>query len=269
MALLPIHKYFILNGQLKPISEFIPSENNGGIYEVLRVVRGVPLFLEDHLSRLYKSANIAQKKILYSKLEIRSFLKLLIQNNKVSEGNLLISCKTNLKLFYITHDYPSISKYNAGVNCGILNTERVNPNAKVFQTSVREKANKLISEQGFYEVILVDKQYRITEGSRSNLFFIKENKIITSPGNKVLLGITRQKTIALAKKLDFNFEEQYVMLNDLHLFDACFITGTSAKILPVKQIENTLFDSQNKIVQKLIEEYNSLIKDYINLKSVH
>ena len=65
MALLPIHKYFILNGELKPISEFIPSENNGGIYEVLRVVRGVPLFLEDHLSRLYQSAYIAQKKILY------------------------------------------------------------------------------------------------------------------------------------------------------------------------------------------------------------
>ena len=144
MALFPIHHYFIFNGKLKSISEFIPSENNGGIYEVLRVVKGVPLFFEDHLLRFYKSAEIAGKSVVYSESEIRNFLNLLIQNNKVSEGNLLISCKTNLKIFFIPHNYPSAKKYEEGVICGVLQAERENPNAKVFQTEVRERANEII-----------------------------------------------------------------------------------------------------------------------------
>lgn len=263
MALFPKHNYFLLNGKIKPIPEFIPAENNGGIYEVLRVFGGVPLFMEDHLLRFYKSAGIAGKTIIFSEMEIRNFLKLLIQRNKVSEGNLLISYKSNLKIFFIPHNYPSEKKYEEGVICGVLEEERENPNAKVFQTSVREKANEIILKHGFYEVALSDKHGRITEGSRSNLFFVKGHKIITSPGNSVLLGITRQKTIALMKKLEVDFEEKEVMLKDLHLFDSVFITGTSAKILPVKKIGEISFDPQNEIVQRLITAYNLLIGEYV------
>ncbi len=263
MALFPIHKYFIFDGVLKPISAFIPSENNGGVYEVLRIVRGIPLFLEDHLLRLYKSARIAGKPFIYTDLEIRNFLKQLIQENKVSEGNLLISCKTNLKIFFISHNYPSVKMYADGVYCGILKAERENPNAKVFQTEVRTRANEMILNQGFYEVVLIDKLGRITEGSRSNLFFVKGNKIITSPRKEVLLGITRQKTIAIAKRMKFNVEEKIVMQEDLQQFDGVFITGTSAKILPVKQIEKIRFNSQNEIIQKLIKEYDLFIAQYV------
>lgn len=263
MALFPIHNYFLLNGEIKPISEFIPSENNGGIYEVLRVFGGVPLFMEDHLLRFYKSVGITGKTVVYSEFEIRNFLKMLIQKNKVSEGNLLISYKSNLKISFIPHNYPSEKKYEEGVICGVLEAERENPNAKVFQTEVREKANEMISKHGFYEVVLSDKLGRITEGSRSNLFFVKGYKIFTSPGNSVLLGITRQKTIALIKKLEVDFEEKEVMLKDLHLFDAVFISGTSAKILPVKQIGEILFDPQNKIMQELITAYNLLMGEYV------
>jgi len=269
MALLPIHKYFIFNDKLKPISEFIPTENNGGIYEVLRVVKGVPLFFEEHLTRLYKSAKMGGRVILYSKLEIQNLLKLLIEKNGVDEGNLLISCKTNLKIFFISHNYPSMRMYEEGVNCGILNAERENPNAKIFQTTVREKANEIISKQSCYEVILVDKNGRVTEGSRSNLFFVKGNKIFSSLGKDVLLGVTRGKTIELVKKLNINFEEKNIELKDLHLFDAIFITGTSAKILPVKQIGETSFDSQNEILIKLLGEYEALLKEYVKKRLIN
>ena len=93
MALLPIHNYFVYNTWIKPVSEFVPSENAGGIYEVLRVTNGVPLFLEEHLKRFYTSAGIARKEILYSSSEIKGLLNKLILKNKVSEGNVLISCK--------------------------------------------------------------------------------------------------------------------------------------------------------------------------------
>ncbi|MFW6257683.1 MAG: aminotransferase class IV [Prolixibacteraceae bacterium] len=264
MALFPVHNYFVYNNQLLPVSQFIPSENEGGIYEVLRVVEGVPLFLEEHLVRFYHSAEIANKKIRFSPEQIHKFLINLIQKNRVFEGNILISCKINLKAFFVPHKYPTTKMFETGIKCGVLKAERENPNAKVFQTSVRERANKLIEEKGYYEVLLIDHFGRITEGSRSNIFFVKDDELITPPGNEVLLGITRGKTIILARELNIPFKEKDVYYDDLNQYHAAVITGTSPKILPVKKIENVKFDAADVIVRRLISAYNLLIQQYIN-----
>ena len=266
MALLPIHNFFVFNGDLLPVSEFIPSENEGGIYEVLRVINGVPLFLEEHLERFYHSAGLANKSVHYTFAQIDSFLKLLIKENHILEGNILLSCKTNLKAFFIPHQYPTQQQYRSGVKCGILEAERENPNAKVFQTSVRKRANQMLEENGFFEVVLVDHFGRITEGSRSNIFFIKKNKIITPPAFEVLLGITRQKAILCAQDVGFEVLEEDVWLENLDLFDAAFITGTSPKILPINQIGETHFNSANQILLRLMDQFDLLIEEYIKAK---
>ncbi len=267
MALLPIHNFFVFNEKIQPVRLFVPAENEGGIYEVLRVKNGIPLFLEDHLERFEKSAEIAEKNIRFSENEIEELLQNLIVENKVDEGNILISCKLNLKVFFIAHSYPSEEMYKSGVGCGILKAERENPNAKVFQTFVRQKANILIVENGFYEVLLADETGCITEGSRSNVFFVKQGKILTSPGNKVLLGITRQKTIELAKKLEMEVVEQEIQQKELDEFDAAFITGTSPKILPIKKINDSIFDVENSTVRRLMDAYDKMIEEYVAKKS--
>ena len=263
MAFLPLYNYYILNGELNPVAEFVPAENDGGIYEVVRVERGVPLFIGEHLQRFFSSVKMARKISLYSKFEIIAFVKKLIAKNGVEAGNILISCRESLKIFFVAHRYPTEKMVEEGVVCGVLNAERVNPNAKVLQTSVRQKADKLISENNYYEVLLVDNSGRITEGSRSNVFFVKGNEIITSPGNNVLLGVTRKNAILLAQEAGYFFFEEEIEFEKLSDFDAVFITGTSPKILPVKQVDNFLFDPQNKIVRFLIDGYNQLIDEYI------
>jgi branched-chain amino acid aminotransferase len=259
----PLHRYFIFNGELKPNSEFRASENAGGIYEVLRVESGVSLFTEDHLERFYNSAALAGKAIRFGQSEITLFISELIRENQVLTGNILLSCKENLKAFFIPHKYPDSKWYETGVPCGILKAERENPNAKVFQTPVRQQADEMMEKEGLYEVLLVDHFNRVTEGSRSNVFFVKNDSLITPPGNEVLLGITRQKTILLAKEAGIPFFEKDVLLEDLPRFQAAFITGTSPKILPVSQIGEGKFDPQNYLVQQLRKKYDELIADYI------
>ena len=260
----PLHRYFIFNGELRPNSEFRAFENAGGIYEVFRVEKGVPLFIEDHLARFYKSANIARKTIRVSPEQITKFIFTLVSENKVSAGNILLSCKENLKAFFIPHKYPEPGWYETGVRCGVLKAERENPNAKVFQTPVRLQADELMEKEGLYEVLLVDHINRVTEGSRSNVFFVKNGSLVTPPANEVLLGITRQKTIELAENAGIPINEQDILLNDLPHFQAAFITGTSPKILPVAQIGECGFDPQNRLVQLLRGKYDELISDYIN-----
>jgi branched-chain amino acid aminotransferase len=269
MAVLPIHTYFVYDDEIKPVSQFVPAENEGGIYEVLRVINGVPLFLEDHMLRFFNSAQLADKTIRFTEPQIRSFLNELITRNKIADGNVLISCKIHLKAFFIPHKYPSPEMYREGVNCGILKAERDNPNAKVFQTTVRQQADQLLAENSFYEVLLIDHHGFVTEGSRSNVFFVADDKIFTAPGNQVLLGITRQKAIETARNLQTEVIEKQIHFSEIEQFDAAFITGTSPKILPIRQINEVTFNAKNDVVMRLMQNYNKVIEDYIQtFKSV-
>lgn len=264
MIYYPIHKYFVFNGLIKSNNEFVASENAGGIYEVIRVINGVPLFYREHLERFFYSAQLAGKEIKYTKDAILQYLVNLIDCNGVYEGNILLSCKIDLKAFFIPHKYPDENWYNNGVSCGIFQAERNNPNVKIFQTHVRIEADRIMEKQGLYEVLLVDTLGRITEGSRSNVFFIEDNRLVTPPGHQVLRGITREKTIMLAKEEQIPFEEKDILLKDMLSFDAVFITGTSSKILPVSEIEGVRFNPLNKIIQLLRKKYDSLIEDQVN-----
>lgn len=263
MALLPLYNFFVFNHSVQPVELFTPAENEGGIYEVLRVEDGIPLFLEDHLDRFYASAKIAGKSIRFKGIQIEQLLNELIEINKVEEGNIIISCKTNLKAFFIPHKYPSAELVKKGVVCGLLKAERENPNAKVFQTSVRQQANQMIDENGFYEVLLVDRIGRITEGSRTNIFFVKDDYVVTPPAKKVLLGITRQKVFGLAKKIGIKCVEDDVFLKDVHLFNASFLTGTSPKILPLNKLGRIDYHTQNEIVKELVNSFDLLIQNYV------
>jgi len=240
-----------------------PGDNDGGIYEVLRVVNGIPLFLEDHLQRFYHSAQLAGKTINFPEEQVKLLLENLIEKNKVSVGNILVSFKVNLEAFFIQHIYPTDKMYVEGVNCGILKAERENPNAKVLYTTVRNRADLLLAEKGFYEVLLVDHLGKVTEGSRSNVFFVTDNELVTSPSNKVLLGITRQKTLQMARDLNIQVVEREVSFSELQSFSAAFITGTSPKILPILKIDAFKFDPKNEIVRQLMHRYDELIEGYL------
>jgi branched-chain amino acid aminotransferase len=267
MIYYPLHKYFVFNGVIKPNTEFISSENAGGIYEVLRVIDGIPLFFMEHIERFFNSALLAGKQIKYSKDDILNFLIRLIDSNEISCGNILLSCKSDLKAFFIPHKYPPEDWYSSGVSCGIFQAERSNPNVKIFQTHVRREADRIMENQGLYEVLLIDNLGRITEGSRSNVFFAEDDCLVTPPGHQVLRGITREKAIMLAKDEQIPFKEQDILLKDMSSFDAVFITGTSSKILPVAEIGGVKFNPLNRIVQLIRKKYDDLIKMQIDTTS--
>ena len=94
-------------------------------------------------------------------------------------------------------------------------------------------------------------------------FFILNNRLVTPPGNEVLLGITRAKTIQLAQNSGIRFNEEDVYYNQLKKYSGAFVTGTSPKILPIKQINAINFNVQEKIISDLVEAYNNLIQQYI------
>ncbi|MEF9933814.1 MAG: aminotransferase class IV [Clostridium sp.] len=263
--------YFIFNDNIYPSSEFenLYIEDAKSLYEVIRVCSSTPLFLEEHLNRLFKSANIVGYSLTLTLEEIRSNIKKIINKNNATDYNLKIVINNldnpspNVYYFFITTNYPDPSLYTKGVDAFLYSAERDNPNAKVINATLREKVNALMQEKNCFEAILVNNNGYITEGSRSNLFFIKDNTLYTTKGSDVLLGITRDRIISLAIKDGINVVEDDIHVDSLPSFSSIFISGTSPKALPIKNLDNMTFSPKEELMQRIIKLYDNEIDSYI------
>ena len=238
------------------------------VYEVIRVINSVPLFLEDHFFRLLKSVEIQDIAFEMEYPEFKLKSSELINSNNYREGNIkfmysVAGTESRWTFDYIPHNYPTTADYQDGVNTGLLYAERDNPNAKVIQSKLRDQADQMITDQKLYEVLLADQHGRITEGSRSNVFFVRGEVFYTAHESKILVGITRQKVIECLKNLNFQLVEEAVKEDEINRFDAVFLTGTSPKVLPVRSIGDQEFSTRHDGVVKLMEAYNQMITHYI------
>ena len=123
--------------------------------------------------------------------------------------------------------------------------------------------DNILPKRVFLKVLLVLLLGIITEVRRHHSCFVEETEIVTPPANKFLMGITRQKTINIARELDIQVTEREVSFSELSAFGGAFISGTSPKILPIIKIDAFKFDPKNEIVVQLIKRYDELVGAYI------
>ena len=237
------------------------------IYEVLRVIGGIPVFLEDHLDRLNRSAHLAGFENLPGTDEISKRINNLIASEKKAIGNIRLGfsfsdpvVEPEFTLSFIPHYYPTAEEYIIGVKVGLLKADRPIPNAKIQHSDIRERANHAMELNGLYEVLLVDSDGNITEGSRSNVFFIKDEKLYSAPLEKILQGITRLKVLDICNKEGIEVIETDIPANSLGQFEGAFLTGTSPKVLPICSLENMVYNTKLTLLIKLQDAYNQLIE---------
>lgn len=272
-----VENYFVINGTIKPVKDYnyFYSSNSKIIYEVIRVKNSTPLFFEQHIDRLFNSINLIG---LYQpdKFIIRDLFVDLLLKNPVEENNIRLSLIYNsastppdILIYFIPSSYPTEIQKKNGVSIRTLNANRENPNAKIENKNLRETANRIIKESNCYEVLLVDNNRFITEGSRSNIFFSKDNILHTPPLEMVLGGITRQVVRDLSKKIRIPTIEEKISVDQLNEFDSAFLTGTSPGILPIFSINDIKFEVNAPIFDRLIAEYNNAIEmDIINFTKI-
>jgi len=240
------------------------------LYEVIRVIDHVPLFLEDHLERLFQSAELNNIHKLPGYDEIRGEIFNLISDEKKVLGNIKLTFNVKnaelppeMELVFIPHFYPTEEKYKTGVKVGILWAERPNPQAKIQNMELRNKANSLMSKEKVYEVLLVDQKGYITEGSRSNVFFVKGKQFFTSRDEEVLQGITRKKILELCSDWEIPVIRKDIPLSDISQFEGAFLTGSSPKVLPINTIGEVNFNPGLPLIKRMIDLYDQKINAYL------
>lgn len=271
-----LEKYLAVNGRIIPVSEAgnISEGSSGTIYEVIRVISGIPLFMERHIERLEASARLIGYSIDSISNNIRQSIAELIKANDNPEKNIRIvvynmeNTVPDYSIYFIHSSYPTPEQYETGVHGILLKEERSNPNAKVVNSGYKERVAAALADANAYEALLVNSKDEITEGSRSNVFFIKNNEVLTSPKGNVLIGITRVYVFEICRDLGIEIIEKPISVSMLREMDGVFITGTSPKILPISTIDDMSFNSaRNPVIKTIMTSYNDRIEEYIKKKN--
>jgi len=263
--------YCIINGGVEPSVRLQSVDKTGkeAVYDVIRIMEGVPLFFEDHYLRLKNSLNYLGVDLNVSGQEMKGRIKKLIEANKQKDCNVKVivyhdMCVQSFLLYISRAYYPSIDEIEQGVKVSLLHMERENPNVKIVNYSYRQAVIKKMKEQNAFEVLLVNHGNKITEGSKSNVFFVKGSKVFTAPDEYVLRGITRKYVIDACKQIGAELIETLVGIDSLTEMEGLFISGTSIKVLPVASIDNYQYKSGiHPAIVGIRDQFDSIVREYI------
>lgn len=265
--------YFIENTEMISGVHFDPELLREGqsIYEVFRIISATPLFLGKHLERLEQSAARTNHTLTLDRQEISNRIAKLIKTCRIDTGNIKIVIEFPVNqseaLFYayfIPHYYPLAKEYEQGIDTITFAAERTNPNAKVANLRLNESINRAIKHNSVYEALLLNHNHYLTEGSRSNLFLIKNNTIYTAPITNVLPGITRGYILEICKQQSFPVIEKSIHESQLAEMDALFLTGTSPNVLAIKKVNRLGYNSaSHSMVKAIMQAYDQLIENYL------
>ena len=119
-------------------------------------------------------------------------------------------------------------------------------------------AAKEAFKKNAYEAILIKNGY-VTECTASNLWLIKNNKLLTHPDNfDILGGITRKRLKIIIKKYNLKLAEKKFKKSDLYRADEVFLTSSSSFVTPITKIDNKTIKNGKvgKITYDLAKLYN-------------
>lgn len=263
----------------------IPIEDRGlqfsdSVYEVIKVINKKLLDFDFHITRLKHSTKELNFNIVIDKILLNKIFKNLITKNNLNNGIIYLqitrgvqprehSYKKNLKpniIIYTTKKKFNLPNKNYKGYKAITypDIRWGRPDIKTTSLLANVIAAKEASKRGAYETIFV-KGNKITEASHSNVWIVKNKKIITHPANReILKGVTRTVLINIIKSSNFTLFEKEFSVQELFKSDEVFITSSGSLISPIIQIDN--FKINNKKIGKItkflaLSFYKAIIKN--------
>ncbi|HKE55418.1 MAG TPA: branched-chain amino acid transaminase [Pyrinomonadaceae bacterium] len=235
-----------------------------GVFEGIRCYEtedGPAIFrLDAHLDRLYDSASIHGLEIPYDRNQLTEAICQLIVQHEFR------SCYIRPLVYYGSSSL-SLHPFNCPVEVAILAWPwapylgavgleegvrvTVSPwkkfHSQMMPTTAKacgQYVNSVLAvreavKRGFDEAILLNVDGSLAEGSGENLFLVRNGEVLTNDEtHSILLGITRDAVIRIARDLGYQVSTVDLSLDDLRSADEAFFTGTAAEVTPIREVDN-------------------------------
>lgn len=252
------------------------------IYEVVCTNDGKPCFLDEHLNRLFASASGISLEIPLSSEEIKEQIQATLDSAENSESYIRIivtrgvgeldidpsSC-FNPNVIILVKEISPIpdESYKKGISVALVSIKRnsrdsLNPAVKTGNYLNNVLARVESRKMGAEDAIMVNPWGQLTEGTTSNLFFVKDGRLLTPEKEcGILSGITRQKIIQLANENGISLEEGKWPGEELFKAEEIFLSGTVKKVMPVTILDNRPVGEgkPGAITRKIMRLYSELL----------
>ena len=254
-----------------------------GSFEGIRIYKtktGSAIFrLEEHIDRLIFSASTINMKIPYSKEQLMDAVKEVVIVNELEEGYirpLVFSGYGELGIHSSHHNPVEVSiacwpwgAYHSDSSLDIKTSSyiRLHPKSTVVEAKIcGHYVNSLLAVleiQGtkYHEVLMLDCDGFVSEGSSVNIFIVKDGIIYTPQLGTILSGITRDFVIKLAQDLGYNMVEKQILPQELYDADEAFFAGTAAEIAYIRSVDDKLIgkDGHHPIANKIKDQYKRTV----------
>jgi len=228
-----------------------------GVFETMRGYAGRVFRLDRHLDRLFESLETLRIKHKYSKRYLRDAIYKTLRSNGLSSAYIKLVVTRGAGRFGISYrdkfnpnvvitakdfeGYPGWM-FEAGLSVnitGVQNESSITSGIKTLNYLPYILARADALEMGFDEAILTNTKGRITEAATSNIFMVKNERLIApSVSSGILPGITRGVVIEIAKGLKIGVKEKSVSRRELLGANEIFLTNSLAEVLPVTKVDS-------------------------------
>ena len=277
-------KNIFLDGVWVDVTErFIKSLSPGvlkarGVFETMRAYPGlagpsrVVIFkAKDHLIRLKEGLSVLKIKITYSSEELKRLMLEALRKNQLEEGRLRLMIwahGSKVRVAVIVWPYHAFfsAEYQKGFQVCISKIKR---NEKFFSPGIKSldyfsllKAYQRARRQGNDEALLLNSHGKIAEASRANIFWIKDQELLTpSLECGCLNGITRQTVIGLARKMGIKVRMVQASPAELLEADEAFLTNSVMEVMPLTEIKGKTIGKgmAGALTRKILAGYRRLI----------
>lgn len=218
-----------------------------GVFDFFRIRNNKPLFLEDHLDRLFHSAEKMYITIPLNRHQLTAAIKTLLEKNNMPDSGVRITATggystdgyspagANIIIQQQPLIYPSTEKFTGGVKIMTYEYMRDLPSAKSISYIMGVWLQKQLKQKQLDDVLYFSNNI-ITEFPRSNIFIVTPEKKLLTPANNVLAGITRKKILSFAPAI-IPTGTADITVNELKNAREVFMTSTTKRILPVVEVD--------------------------------
>jgi branched-chain amino acid aminotransferase len=228
------------------------------VFETIRTYNKKVFRLDDHLARLYVSADVIGIKPKWdfkkTYAEVVRTLELSKQWKEV-KVRVILNREDLIVMVEKIQEKP-VDMYRYGVKCVSFHGKRNLPHAKRLADSFSFIAKKYAESCGAYESILVDDKTYVRECAYANIFWVNGGELY-STNKEILFGITRETVVELAGKCNF----EGIMFKSLLHADEVFLTQTTSGILPVTEINGQKIGDgrPGPMTKSLMKKYEKLV----------
>jgi len=262
---------FSHDGIIKPLKEAqIPADSiesmyGFGVYETLKVRNGMCYFTKEHVNRLLHSAGCIELEHTLSAAKIEEWVRALVLAYQEEAFNIKLllmggheKMDAQLYIFPLAPFFPKRAWYRDGVGVRSFLYERWMPQSKSLNMLPSYYYYRKAQSEGKYDALFVDSDGNMREGSRTNIYFLKDNQIFSPPKEDILEGVTMMSLEQAVKKTPFEIMYKKIPYTSISTYDSVFLTSTSTKIIPVNSIDAVPVQISDKL-RLIMRHYNEAL----------